>query len=156
MTENLTLRVAEAADAAAIRDLTRQAYAKWVSVIGREPGPMEADYDEAVRKHRFDLLYRDGAFIALIETVRYADHLLIKNVAVMPSCQGRGYGRKLLAHAEELAAALGYSEIRLYTNERFDTDVRLYLRLGYKIDRTEEFRGGIVLHMRKPVQPASN
>ena len=33
----LTLRRAAAADAAAVRALTREAYAKWVPVIGREP-----------------------------------------------------------------------------------------------------------------------
>ena len=38
-------------DAPAIRDLTRAAYAKWVPVIGREPKPMGADYDLAVRAH---------------------------------------------------------------------------------------------------------
>jgi hypothetical protein len=32
--------------------------------------------------------------------------------------------------------------------------VQLYLRLGYKIDREEEFRGSIVLHMSMTVQPA--
>jgi len=37
------------ADASAIRALTREAYAKWVPVIGREPKPMMADYAKAVQ-----------------------------------------------------------------------------------------------------------
>ena len=73
----MELRQATAADAGAIRDLTRQAYAKWVPLIGREPKPMTANYDEAVVRHRFDLLYIDGALAALIETIREADHLLV-------------------------------------------------------------------------------
>jgi hypothetical protein len=36
----IELRRAIAADAAAIRELTRQAYAKWVPIIGREPLPI--------------------------------------------------------------------------------------------------------------------
>ncbi|RVC49448.1 GNAT family N-acetyltransferase, partial [Mesorhizobium sp. M00.F.Ca.ET.038.03.1.1] len=36
----IRFRTAEAADAAAIRDIVRAAYAKWVPVIGREPLPM--------------------------------------------------------------------------------------------------------------------
>ncbi len=158
MTEGMTgrameeLRRAAATDAAAIRDLTRAAYAKWVPVIGREPLPMTADYVEAVRKHRFDLLYVDETLAALIETIAQSDHLLIENVAVSPPFQGRGLGRKLLAHAETLAASSGLGEIRLYTNKRFDENVQLYRRLGYRVDKEEEFMGGLVVHMSKRIQ----
>jgi hypothetical protein len=41
------LRRATPSDAAAVRDLTWAAYAKWVVVLGREPLPMTADYEEA-------------------------------------------------------------------------------------------------------------
>ena len=63
MSEAVTLRPAVPTDASAIQELTRDAYAKWVPVIGREPKPMKADYAEAVRKHRIDLLYVDGALV---------------------------------------------------------------------------------------------
>ena len=119
MSETLVLRQAKASDAAGIRKLTRDAYAKWVPLIGREPKPMTADYDEAVRNHRIDLLYLEGTLAALIETIAEADHLLVENVAVSPAFQGQGLGRKLMAHAEQLAAAAGYREIRLYTNKLF-------------------------------------
>jgi ribosomal protein S18 acetylase RimI-like enzyme len=158
MTEGMTgrameeLRRAVATDAPAIRDLTRSAYAKWVPLIGREPLPMTVDYAEAVRKHRFDLLYVDGTLAALIETVAESDHLLIENVAVSPPFQRRGLGRKLLAHAETLAASLGFSEIRLYTNKRFDENLQLYSRLGYRVDKEEEFMGGLVVHMSKRIE----
>jgi GNAT superfamily N-acetyltransferase len=145
------LRQGLATDVAAIRDLTRAAYAKWVPVIGREPKPMTADYADALRKHRFDLLYADGKLVALIETTREADHLLIENVAVAPSCWGRGFGRKLLAHAEELAASAGFRETRLYTNKLFAENIQLYGKLGYRADREEKFGGGVVVHMRKSV-----
>ena len=89
------LRRATPADAAAVRDLTWAAYAKWVALLGREPKPMTADYDVAVRDHIVDMLYVDGELAALIEMHPEADHLLIVNVAVSPACQGRGYGRAL-------------------------------------------------------------
>ena len=44
-----TIRRAGPSDALAVRELTRQAYAKWVPVIGREPTPMTADYERIVR-----------------------------------------------------------------------------------------------------------
>jgi ribosomal protein S18 acetylase RimI-like enzyme len=147
----MELRRGVAADAAAIRELTRQAYAKWTPIIGREPLPMTADYAQAVLRHRFDLLFAGGTLAALIETVARADHLLIENVAVAPPFQRRGFGRRLLTHAEQVAAASGLREIRLYTNPRFAGNVALYAKLGYRVDREEEFRGGVVVHMSKPL-----
>jgi ribosomal protein S18 acetylase RimI-like enzyme len=151
VSEALEMRQAVAADAAAIRALTREAYAKWVPLIGREPKPMTADYVQALRNHRFDLLHLDGKLVALIETILEADHLLIENVAVSPACQGRGLGRRLIAHAEQLAASHGHAEIRLYTNQMFAENVELYRRLGYRVDREEAFSGGAIVHMSKRV-----
>ena len=152
MSNTEVLRQGMATDAPAIRDLTRAAYAKWVPVIGREPKPMTADYAEAVGQHRFDLLYVEGRLAALIETIPKADHLLIENVAVSPPLQGRGLGRKLMAHAEKVAASLGFSEIKLYTNKLFTENIRLYAKLGYRVDREEQFGGGVVVHMSKPIE----
>jgi len=150
------LRRATPSDAVAIGDLTRAAYAKWVSVIGREPTPMIADYGARVRDHHIDLLHVDGQLAAVIELVPEADHLLIENVAVLPACQGRGYGRRLLAHAETVAASLDLPAIRLYTNKLFAENIQLYSQLGYGVDREEPFKGGFTVHMSKPLgSPAS-
>jgi hypothetical protein len=43
---------------------------------------------------------------------------------------------------EEIARSLGYKRIWLYTNQRFTENVRLYLRLGYRVDRMEDVGGG--------------
>jgi ribosomal protein S18 acetylase RimI-like enzyme len=146
-------RTATPADAEAIRDLTRAAYAKWVPVIGREPKPMGADYEAAVRNHRIDLLHQDGTLAALIEMIPDPGHLLIENIAVAPAFQGRGLGRQLMAHAEAVAASLGQPLLRLYTNILFAENIRLYRRLGYAVDREEPFRGGTVVHMSKRLGP---
>jgi ribosomal protein S18 acetylase RimI-like enzyme len=154
MSEVWELRRAVTSDAPAIRALTREAYAKWVPLIGREPKPMTADYAEAVRRHRIDLLHLDGVLAALIETIAEADHLLIENVAVSPAFQGRGLGRKLMAHAEQLAASAGFGEIRLYTNKLFTQNIELYRKLGYRVDREEVLEIGVAVHMSKPIRAA--
>jgi ribosomal protein S18 acetylase RimI-like enzyme len=154
MSEVWELRRAVASDAPAIRALTREAYAKWVPLIGREPKPMTADYAEAVRSNRIDLLHLDGVLAALIETIAEADHLLIENVAVSPAFQGRGLGRKLMAHAEQLAASAGFGEIRLYTNKLFTRNIELYRKLGYRVDREEVLEIGVAVHMSKPIRAA--
>jgi ribosomal protein S18 acetylase RimI-like enzyme len=154
MNEAITMRPAVAADSGAIRALTRDAYAKWVPVIGREPLPMKANYEAAVRKHRIELLYLGSALAALIEMIPEAAHLLVENVAVAPAFQGRGLGRRLMAHAEAVATAMGHTEVRLYTNKLFAENVRLYQRLGYRIDREETWAGGETVYMSKPVGTA--
>ncbi|HWK45587.1 MAG TPA: GNAT family N-acetyltransferase [Stellaceae bacterium] len=147
------LRRATLQDAGTIRDIVRAAYAKWVPVIGREPLPMKADYERAVREHQIDILYIDGRMLGLIETMQHADHLWIENIAVRPDSQGKGLGRHLLAHAERKAAEAGCAELRLLTSAAFEANVALYERGGYIIDRREPFMGGTTLYMSKKLSP---
>jgi ribosomal protein S18 acetylase RimI-like enzyme len=150
-----TLRRATTADVATIRDLTRAAYSKWVPLLGREPRPVTADYEAAVRNHLIDLLRVDGEAAALIEMAPSTDHLLIVNIAVAPGHQGRGHGRALMAHAEEVARSLNLREMRLYTNARFAENIRLYSRLGYRVDREEDHaQFGVTVYMSKRLDSA--
>jgi ribosomal protein S18 acetylase RimI-like enzyme len=152
MDDVIELRQGSEADAEAIRDLTRAAYAKWVPAIGREPKPMRADYHSAVRSNRFDLLYVGGTLAALIETIDQGDRLLIENVAVAPEFQRRGLGSRLMLHAEEIARRLGRERIWLYTNRRFTGNVELYARLGYEVDSEDPIDAGMMrTNMSKPV-----
>lgn len=147
---SIEIRLAQPHEAGAIAAIVMAAYAKWVPVIGREPMPMQVDYDKAVLEHRFDLAVEGGAILGLIETVPHPDHLWIDNVAVAPAAQGRGIGRKLLAFTELRAIDAGYPELRLVTNGAFESNVALYRRGGFVVDRIEDFRNGKAVYMRKP------
>ena len=68
---------------------------------------------------------------------------------MLPEHQGRGYGRRLLKHVEQVAEAEGSRHLRLYTNKLFAENIRLYEHLGFVVDREESFRGGLVVHMIK-------
>ncbi len=142
-------RRATPADAAAVRDLTRAAYAKWVPLLGREPKPMGADYAAALRDHLVELLYQGDTLAGLAEMIPQPDHLLLENIAVAPAWQGRGLGRALMARVEAIAAERGQAEVRLYTNARFVENIALYRRLGYRVDREEVVPAGTVTHMSK-------
>lgn len=145
----LDLRPANPADATAIRDIVRAAYAKWVPAIGREPLPMRADYEKALREHQFDLAVEGDRIVGMIETMLAGDHLWIENVCVIPQAQGRGIGRLLLEQAERKAVEAGRGEIRLLTNGAFEANVSLYKRHGYAIDREEPFMNGVTVYMSK-------
>lgn len=148
----LKLRRAGTTDAEAVRALTRQAYAKWIESIGREPRPMTADYRKAVRAHWIDLHEENGILVALIEVIPRPDHLLVENIAVRGSHQGLGIGGALLDHAARLAAAHGLGELRLYTNAAFLANLRFYRSRGFaETARTPLAGGGTMVHFAKPV-----
>jgi GNAT superfamily N-acetyltransferase len=143
-------RTAAASADVARRALTRAAYAKWVPLIGREPKPMVADYERAVREHVIDLYERDRELLALVEMFPQPDHLLVENIAVRPDQQGTGLGDMLLRHAEEHARSLGAAETRLYTNALFADNLAFYAKRGYREFRRETLApGAVAVHMRK-------
>jgi ribosomal protein S18 acetylase RimI-like enzyme len=59
-------------------------------------------------------------------------HLLLDNIAVAPEAQGEGLGKKLVAFAESEALRRGFTELRLYTNEKMTENLTLYPRLGFE------------------------
>jgi GNAT superfamily N-acetyltransferase len=140
---------ASEADASAIEALVRQAYTVHAAQIGRKPLPMTVDYAEAVKVHRFDLAYVEGRLAGLVETVPQGDTLLIVNLAVLPDLRGRGLGSRLLAFAEDLAAASSLRGARLYTNRHFTDNLRFYAARGYRVEREEAMNGGVAVHMIK-------
>ncbi|MCP5080385.1 MAG: GNAT family N-acetyltransferase [Alphaproteobacteria bacterium] len=151
MSDKYVIKRAGPDAASDIRALTRRAYAPWVEVVGREPLPMTADYETAVRDHLIDLAYCDGELCGLVEMVSQPESLLIQNLAVSPDHQGQGLGTLLLHHAEKQAAQLGQSILRLYTNRDFGSNVSFYERSGFKVERTELFMGGWTVYMCKSV-----
>lgn len=151
----VAFRTAAAADVPAISALVRAAYAKWIPLIGREPRPMLTDYAEAIRDFRFDLLTVDGQIAGVLQTCLCADYLWIENLAVHPHHQGRGHGQALLVLAEQLARQARLGQLRLLTNAAFASNVALYEKLGYEIERSEAFMGGTTLHMRRQLAPAA-
>ena len=147
------MRRAGLTDAAAVRDLTRAAYAKWIPLIGREPKPMTANYERAVVDHIIDLYEENDVPVALIEVIPQANCLLIENIAVHPNVQGKGLGDLLLNHAESIARSLQFNELQLYTNAAFASNIAFYARRGFEEFNREPFpAGGVTVHMKKKIQ----
>ncbi len=149
---SISFRRAGKDDAEAVRQLTRGVYAKWVSIIGREPMPMKADYEKAVADHWVDLLEQDGTLVGLVEMIPKADNLYIENIAVAETFQGQGMGRILMDRAFTLAKAAKLPEVRLLTNKGFESNVQFYARLGFENYAEKAFPGGgTTIYFRKPV-----
>lgn len=56
----------------------------------------------------------------------------INNLAIHPLSQGKGYGKLLLAFAEDVAKEKGLKSCCLYTNVKMVENIALYRKLGYQ------------------------
>jgi ribosomal protein S18 acetylase RimI-like enzyme len=128
----VSIRLATAADVPHIEQIVNDAYAPYISRIGRAPAPMNVDYQHLVATtSNASVLVENSSIVGVIVTVAAPDHLMIENVAVARTAQARGHGRTLLEHAERQARALGLVQIRLYTNAAMTENLAMYPRIGY-------------------------
>lgn len=128
-----SLRTATADDAPLLADLAVAAYSVYLPRIpdGVRPGPLETDYQAAVEQDEVWVAERGQVIVGFLILVRHDDHLLLENVAVHPTWQGRAIGRALLELAEQRAAAHELGAVRLYTHAVMTENQRLYERSGY-------------------------
>ena len=127
----MQIRRAKSGDVTAIRAIVEAAYAVYVPRIGRAPAPVAADYPALVEAGDAWVGVSGGRVVGVLVIRPNGDALEFENVAVEPSCQGRGYGRALIAFAERRARTLGLPGVSLYTNEAMVENLRLYPRLGF-------------------------
>ena len=152
------MRLARAEDLAAIVALTEAAYAPYKAVLDAPPIPVTEDYAPRIAQGEVWLLESGNELAGLIALERHPDHAMIFSVAVSPAFQGKGFGIKLLKHADEQARLWGLPEVRLYTNAKMERNIALYLAYGYRETgrRPNPYRPGWVLvDMAKPVDKAA-
>jgi ribosomal protein S18 acetylase RimI-like enzyme len=138
---SVLIRAARLDDAARVAQIVAEAYAPYVLRIGRKPAPMAVDYRTMVdTTDRVTVIVDESDDpVGVLVTVVHTDHVLVENVAVARSAQGRGLGRRLLEHAEDQALRLGLPETRLYTNAAMTENLAIYPRLGYaEVNRRTE------------------
>ena len=147
--DELRLRPARASDAPAIARCVEAAYSPYIERIGEPPGPMLDDYRQVVRDHRVFVVEGGGQIAGAVVLIEKGGTILLDNVAVLPSRQGEGVGRRLMLYAEGEARRLGYESIDLYTHQLMTENFALYARNGYEeVERRTE-RGFPRIYMRK-------
>jgi ribosomal protein S18 acetylase RimI-like enzyme len=130
------IRPARHEDAPAIAALVDAAYRPYVPRIGREPAPMTADYAALIARGVVWVLDGDTGPCGVLVMWPEGDHLLLENIAVHPSAQGQGLGRRLMHIVEVEARGRGLRAVELYTNEVMVENLGFYQRLGYQeVDR---------------------
>jgi GNAT superfamily N-acetyltransferase len=125
------IRPATAAEADTVRDVVHAAYRHYIARIGREPGPMADDYGRLVADRQVWVLTACEDIAGVLVLEERASSFLLDNIAVRPDCQGKGFGRVLMAFAEAEGRRRGRREISLYTHVLMTENQALYRRLGY-------------------------
>jgi GNAT superfamily N-acetyltransferase len=146
------IRCARPEDADAIRRLVQDAYGHYIARMGKPPGPMLDDYDRRIADGQAWVLEEDGrlAGVLVLEDAP-GGALMLDNVAVAPSAQGKGHGRALVAFAEEEARRRGHGEVRLYTHVLMTENLGLYGRLGFRETGRVSEKGYQRVYMAKAV-----
>ena len=152
----MNFRPATVLDLPQLTALQHAAYAKNRAILGVEPIPLQADYNEMLATSEVWLAAApskagdeiQGALILQPQP----DHLLIWSIATDPSCQQQGLGRDLLAFAETRSRQLSLTTLRLYTGTRLAHLVAWYGRHGYRVERIEERPDRSITHMQKFLQ----
>jgi ribosomal protein S18 acetylase RimI-like enzyme len=127
-------RRAQPEDAPRLAEIATAAYSVYLPRMpeGVRPRPMTADYAAHVRDDEVWVVDDGNAILGFVVLVPPGDHLLLDNVAVDPSAQGRGIGAGLLALAEDRARAAHLPEVRLFTHVAMVENQARYERLGYR------------------------
>ena len=127
------IRLAGPDEADAIRALSAEAYLPaYLPLYGRPPMPAREDYGPRIARGEVWVAEIDARLAAVLVLERLKDHLLLYSIAIRPAFQGRGLAAKLLAFADDQARKSGFSEIRLYTNEKMLRNQAIYARAGYR------------------------
>ena len=151
MSADTEIRPATTSDVPAIERIVHDAYLRYVERIGKPPGPMLDDYSARVAEGAVWVLDEGGAVAGVLVLLPAQDHLLLDNVAVDPARHGAGFGRRLMAFAEDEARRRGYTEVQLYTHVMMHENLVLYPRLGYEEFARFEQAGYQRVFMRKRV-----
>jgi len=97
------------------------------------------------------VLELDRKIVGMICLIGASDRLEIFVLAVSPEFQGRGFGRSLIAFAEDEARRRGLGELCLQTPVQFLEAIGFYQRLGFVEIGQEELEGVRLVRMTKAV-----
>lgn len=127
----IEIRPACETDLTDIQSCARQAYEKYVSRMDRDPAPMHADFASLIAKGCIDVAISGSLLVGYVVFYPEDSHFSLENVAVLPECSGRGFGKCLIEHVERIAKDTGHEAVVLYTNEAMTENLSMYPKMGY-------------------------
>lgn len=124
--ESVIMRPAAHSDHAAIERIAREAFAKYIERIGREPEPMITDYGEIISRGGVVVAVVDGEVVGYVEMYEQKDCLFIDKIAIAPTYQKLGLAHAVYGLIVVTARARGLRHLKLYTNAAMHENIALY------------------------------
>jgi len=146
-------RLAQSDEVASVEACVRDAFSKYVDVLPLPPTALSADYGDLIARGAVHVAV-DGEVLGAVTLLADGDDLMVTNLAVRPDTQGRGLGRRLMAHAEEVAAARGCRRVTLFTHELMVENIAFYGGLGYEETGRRITDGRSRVHFAKAITPS--
>jgi ribosomal protein S18 acetylase RimI-like enzyme len=134
----LVTRPAVAADSGELAEIAREAYGKYLDLVDEPPAPILLDYDQVAASGRTHVAVADGRILGMVTVEPDDPYLILRNLAVRPSCQGQGTGKRLVALVESMARSAGLKGVRLWTRAEMTDNIAFYRALDYEITHSEK------------------
>lgn len=135
-----TLVFGECADVSALRDVMHAAFARYdtdpvpSSALAETPETLRADLGKGW------VFYgaRSGErLLGTAKTFPRAERLYFGRLSVLPSEQGKGIGRFLVAGLEQIARERGFKILECKVRQSEKVNIQLYERLGFTVVSSE-------------------
>lgn len=145
------IRRASPGEAGRLLESARRAYSPYIAAIGREPAPMNADYQAHIDNGEAYVLEAEDGICGFVICYPEETAWHVDTIAVEPRFQGRGWGTALVEFAEKLALQGGFATVALYTNESMVDNIAYYKWLGYRETGRRLDRGYRRVFFEKPL-----
>jgi ribosomal protein S18 acetylase RimI-like enzyme len=153
----VTIRQAGKSDTDAVTSTGVDAQRFQSDLLGHVPPSGRSDfYGPLIDRNTVWLIEEGSDIVGVIVLERIDDHLLVRNIGVVPSRRGRGYGRRLLDFAEQRARELSLGELRLFSNSLNKPAIAIFEHVGYVAFGTHasRFPGQVLIDMAKRIHAA--
>ena len=160
MSENkkscIVIRVAEFADATSISDLLNEAFSEYKHLYTRKALTATVlgvyKIKERIYNKRTWVVLVDGVINGTISLIPADDTLYIKSVAVAPVARGKGLGKAMMKHAENLALKMKFHYMELTTTHFLTDAIKLYEGFGFEHRGAKDLYGTPLMRMVKDLK----
>lgn len=134
---HIQLRLALPEDGNQLAEIAHEAYGKYLDLVDEPPAPILLNYDEVAAAGRTHVAVTADRVLGMVTVEPSYPYLILRNLAVRPSCQGQGVGKRLVEVVEGVARSTRSKGVKLWTRAEMSGNLSFYRSLEYEITHSE-------------------